>query len=383
MRPVGYLVATFPVLSETFVGEEIRAVSQRRPLSLAIMNLSTAPAQPGDLALAESATLLRGIPASRAIAGALRPGARCLSALWFAARQQRLPRLSLIWNGWKLAALWRANGCAHVHAHFAGGAAAHAIFAARWGGMTVSFVCHGHDFYVEPQDIRIKLRNADEVVAVCEDLTRDLCAVEPRAKVSCVPCGVDPDRFTPGDRKETNGRLLFIGRLVPEKGVAELLDALTMTRARVKVDIVGDGALRRKLEDRAAALGLQDRVAFLGARDRTWIGANAGAYEALVAPFRRGPDGSQDTGPLVVKEAMAMAIPVITSRFMGMKQTVTEDTGFLAEPGNPQSLAEQIDALFAMEPLARRAMGARGRTRMLERFTTHAQADRLLRVFGG
>jgi hypothetical protein len=36
-----------------------------------------------------------------------------------------------------------------------------------------------------------------------------------------------------------------------------------------------------------------------------------------------------------------------------------------------------------MEPLARRAMGARGRMRMLERFTTHAQADRLLRVFGG
>lgn len=383
MQPVGYLVATFPVLSETFVGEEIRAVSKRRPLRLAIMNLSSAAAQPGDLALADDATLLRSLGRRRAIAGALRPGARCLSALWFAARQRRLPRLSLIWNGWKLAALWREQKCAHIHAHFAGGAAAHAIFAARWGGMRVSFVCHGHDFYVEPQDIRIKLRSADEVVAVCEDLAHDLRAVEPRANVSCVPCGVDPDRFTPGDRRETNGKLLFIGRLVPEKGVAELLDALSISQTPARVDIVGDGVLRRRLEERAAALGLQDRVTFLGVRDRTWISANATAYEALVAPFRRGPDGSQDTGPLVVKEAMAMALPVITSRFMGMKQTVTEDTGFLAEPGDPQSLAEQIDALFALEPIARRAMGARGRARLMERFTTDTQALRLLRVFGG
>ncbi len=330
MKRLAYLLADFPVLSETFIGNEIRAMRRKGHEVLPLlMNLREGLAQPEDRLLAETSDQLRNLP--HGFEAMFRPSVTGASrALQFVLGQKRLPRASLLYQSWRIAQFFRDRRIDHVHAHFAGGAAAHALVAARLAGITCSFVCHGHDVYAEPEDLPLKLASADLTVAVCGDLARDLKTFSPRAKLVEVPCGIDPDRFRFRDQTTPNGRLLFIGRLVAQKGIDDLITALTLLSPdeRPALDIVGDGPLRDTLQRQVKATGLRD-VEFLGPKPAQWLVENGARYLALVAPFKVAPDGARDTGPLVVKEAMALGLPVISTAFMGVKETLDSETGFL------------------------------------------------------
>ena len=380
MKKIGYVLGDFPVLSETFVGNEIRAMVKRgHAVAPIVMRLREEPAQTDDRLLAQHARVLSSASAGSALRAFLRPGPRFASALSYCLRQDRQPRKSLMWNAMKIAAIAREEGCDHLHAHFAGGAAAHAIVAARWIGASVSFVCHGHDVYAEPEDLPTKLEAADAVVAVCKDMESDLRALAPRSNVTTIHCGTDPDVFRPARGTDPQRRLLFVGRLIPCKGVDDLLSALAM-QATATVDVVGDGPMMSLLQERAEALGVAQRVRFLGARPREWLVENGPKYFGFVAPFKQGPDGTKDTGPLVIKEAMAMGLPVVASRQMGIKEMLSPETGFFAEPADPTSLAEAIDRLLRLPPAERADMGRRARERVIERFSLDASSAALSRI---
>ena len=252
MKRLAYLLADFPVLSETFIGNEIRAMERHgHTVMPIIMTRRTGAAQPEDIDLADRSTLLSSLTSGpRALYGS---GLGAVSrAERFIREQKMLPALSLFYQGARIARFLKQNKIDHLHAHFAGGAAAHAIVAARLAGIKVSFVCHGHDVYGEPEDLNAKLNHADFVVAVCRDLANDLSAMAPVAKIVEVPCGTNPSRFMPRDNSEHNGRLLFIGRLVEQKGIDDLLTALAALpiSERPRLDIVGDGVERLRLVER-------------------------------------------------------------------------------------------------------------------------------------
>lgn len=379
MKVIGYVLADFPALSETFVGNEMRAMAGRgHRVVPVIMHRLTGPAQPEDVRLADEATTLGMARVSHAIAAALRPAASATRALAFIARQKRLGRLSLLLNGLKIAAVARREGCTHLHAHFAGGAAAHAIVAARWIGATVSFIGHGHDVYSEPEDLAAKLASVDFVIGTCADMVGDFESIVPEVKAYRIPCGTDPDRFHAINANEDNGRFLLIGRLVEQKGIDDLLRALALLPENVIVDIVGDGPLRNDLLEIATELGLQPgRVNWLGARPQSWIAAEGSKYLALVAPFKMAPNGERDTGPVAIKEAMAMGLPVIGTRFMGIKEMISAETGLLVEAGDVRGLAGAMQRMMSLTPEERRAMGAAGRHRVEANFTLQSQAQHL------
>ena len=94
-------------------------------------------------------------------------------------------------------------------------------------------------------------------------------------------------------------------------------------------------------------------------------------------PFKQSPDGQKDTGPVVVKEAMAMGLPVLSTRFMGIKDTITEDTGFLIEPANIRQLAEAMKQLSILNEIDRFELGKRARNRVQQHFTIESQARTL------
>lgn len=383
MKTIGYVLADFPVLSETFVGDEMRAMQSRgHSVVPIVMHLRCGPAQIADRKLAERALRPSDAPAARAFRILMKPSRDALKGLRFVYRQTSLPRLSLIWNAMKIAALAKREGCRHLHAHFSGGAAAHAIVAARWLGVPVSFICHGHDVYAEADDLALKLRSADAVVATCSDMAEDLRRQAPGSKIDIIVCGADPETFRPDNSPDALSRLLFVGRLVEQKGLDDLFAALSL-QPDIEVDIVGDGPLRAFCERRVASLGLASRVTLLGARGKEWLQKEAPRYLGLVAPFKVAPDGSRDTGPIVVKEAMAMGLPVVTTRFMGNKDVVTEDTGIMTPAGDPKAFAGAIDALLKMTPEQRREMGARGRARVIEFFSHDVQARALSTLFEG
>jgi len=380
VRKVAFLVDQFPVLSETFVGTEIRAVERAgRQVEVIAFRRPDRAFQPADAELAGRTIYLEARHRPALIANPMR-----WSRAWaFACAQTGLSRASLMMNAARLAGILAERGVDHLHAHFAWGSAAHAIAAARLAGITVSFVGHGSDVFQTPTDLAAKLTHADLAVATCEDTRAHFLDLAPGARVATVACGIDPQRFGGGRaRTAQSRRLLFIGRLIERKGLRETLEALTRIPAKVRpgLDVVGDGPERAGMEALAKALGLPD-VRFLGARPAEWLARELPAYWALLAPYFEGADGGRDTGPLVAKEALVSGVPVIASTFMGLKEIVAPHCGLLVPPRDVPALARAIEEAVGWTPARRASLGEAGRRRVLSRFTDRHQADRLTEAF--
>lgn len=383
---VCYVMSSFPVLSETFVSNEIRAM---RALGHTVLPIAIAPydgpCQPEDEIFRSTTVQLADIPAGAAVKAVL-AGRGLRRALAFARAQKSLPLRSLMLAGARVAAAAKAAGCTHIHAHFAHSSAATAIVAARLAGMTVSFMAHGCDIYGTAVDLEAKLAEADAALATCDDMRADFLALCPTANARIVRCGIDPARFARReDARPRNGRILAVGRLVEQKGYEVLIDALALMPAhrRAIVDVVGTGERRAALQARAAAAGVSDFITFLGAKPNAWIAEHGPAYLGFVAPYVICEDGDRDTGPMVVKEAMAMELPVVASWLMGMKETVTPESGRHVPQRDPLALAEALDWLVRMPEQERRARGRAGRAHIARNFTLQGEAEALTAVIRG
>lgn len=337
----------------------------------------TGPSQVQDRRLAASTWFIEDLRFADAIQGLLGGRLSVGRALTFALKQNGMSARSLLYSAAKVASVLRYEGCQHVHAHFAQATTATAIVAARMLGLTVSFVGHGFDVYATPADLPLKLESADFAVAVCKDMQNDFRSLAPEASVGLVYCGVEPERFQPRSLPSgRSGRLLFIGRLCATKGVDDLLIALSLLpeQQRPQVDLVGTGPLQDDLERQAKNLGVAPWIRFLGNRSSEWIAEHGPSYRALVGPFKCAPNGDRDTGPVVVKEAMSMGLPVLTTAFMGCKEMVAEATGIKVPPGDPQRLAEGLERIMSMGEDVLTTMGDAGRSRLANLFSARRQA---------
>lgn len=377
---IGFLTDQFPVLSETFVGTEIRAVERLgRSVHVISFKRPSQAGQPIDEGIARRTVYLDG----RARPALIGSPARWNAAWRFARAQTGIPVRSLMMNGAKVARVLQQRGIDHLHAHFAWGSAAHAIVAARLAGATVSFVGHGTDVFGRPADLSAKLRHADLAVATCEDTRDYFRSLAPDARIETVFCGIDPSRFGGAIQQASPSRgLIFVARLIERKGLLETLEALAMLPKdrRLPLDVVGDGPERENAERLAQHLGLDD-VKFLGKRSSDWVSRNLPKYRALLAPYFEGADGGRDTGPLVAKEALASGVPVIASAFMGLKEIVEPSCGLLVPPRDVRALSQAIEQAASWPNETWLAMGRAGRSRALDVFTDHRQAEVLCSAF--
>ncbi|OPX55593.1 Glycosyltransferase involved in cell wall bisynthesis [Oceanospirillum multiglobuliferum] len=387
MKTIAYLMPSFPVLSETFVGNEIRAMqAQGHHIVPFAFERNEGIAQPIDLMLADQLQLLIEAPVAKTLWQLSASPSRLQFAMQFVNQQQGLPKRSLLWYGARLAALVEKHGCQHIHAHFGLASAATAIVAARLAGVTVSFTCHGYDVYRAPADLPLKLRAANFVVAVSDEMKRDMLAMAPQANIKRIRCGVDLAQFKSTVHNPFNQkRLLYLGRLSETKGVDRLLHALANipARDRPKLDIVGDGPLRLPLLKKMIALDLIGYVYFVGAKSSTWLCNNYQRYTALVAPFIVTETGVRDTGPLVIKEAMALHLPIITTNIEACREMLCDaqgqfiPVGAMVEFGNHFALSAAIRSLLNQSPQVLRAMGDTGHEHLLANFQISTQAAQL------
>lgn len=385
MTKIGYVLADFPVLSETFVSTEIRAMQEcgHDILPIAFSHYN-GQYQSRDHDLKEKTLYLSDHSNTLALKGlaVLRPS--LFRGLKFAVNQTGISLKSLLGTALKLAYLAKKNECQHLHAHFAQGAATIAIVAARLSGLTVSFVGHGHDIYASPQDLPLKLKSVDFAVAVCLDMAWHFRNIAPKANTSLIYCGVDTNRFSSNTVQNSeqqhakqydirHDKLLFIGRLCETKGLYTLLNALTKIdkEKRPSIDIVGTGVLEEPLIEYSKSHDLAQYVNFLGPRESEWLIENAHDYAALVAPFEMASNGDRDSGPVVVKEAMSLKLPIITTYFMGCKEMLTQECSLRVPPKDPDSLAKMIKRFYDMSPQQIQHMVDSA----YERVTTHYSAN--------
>ncbi|BDY04920.1 glycosyltransferase [Ferrimonas sp. YFM] len=374
MKSIAYVIPSFPVLSETFVVNEMTAMAELGHKILPIA-LETRPEVDNELHRHWVRHMVTPWNVSKLSLAKMLMRAPFNPELWrFLASQSGFSARGLLLLGVRIAV--QAKGCDHIHAHFAQHSAAAAIVAARLLGITVSFVGHGADVYRAPADLELKLRHSDLSIAVCREM-REMFSPHCKGITALVPCGIDTNKFSRQAPSEGDKRLLFVGRLVEKKGLDTLLMAMALLGdPELELDIVGDGPLKQQWQTLAKAMGLTG-VRFLGARPQSWLASEGSHYLAMVAPYRVAKDGDRDTGPLICKEAMAMGLPVIASSLMGLKELVSSRTGFRVRPDDPQSLKRAIRALLAMPEAERQKLGLKGRERVRRHYELKLQARRL------
>ncbi len=159
----------------------------------------------------------------------------------------------------------------------------------------------------------------------------------------------------------------WVGRLTREKGPDQFLEAVArLAIPDVHCIIVGDGREREALVHLAARLGIQDRV--------RWAGAVPGAARMLKALDVFVMSSRTEGTPIVLFEAMAAGVPVVTSSVGGIPDVVGSEEAILVTPGNPDLLAQGIRQVLD-DPAASRVRTAAARTR-LDHFRTPPWIDR-------
>lgn len=255
-----------------------------------------------------------------------------------------------------------------IHAHF-GPDGARVARAARFAGRPLVVTFHGYDATIPAATLGIDysplFRQSARLVAVSEFIGRKLVAAgAPGGNVNVVPLGIPlpPDSLRNGEGEH----LLFVGRLVPKKGCADLLHALSGMSDAPSLVVIGDGPLRGDLERLATKLRV--RAVFLGARHPQDVAKAMEAGIALCVPSQTGPDGDQEGLPIVVMEAGAARLPVVGYASAGIPEAVVNgETGLLAQEGDVEALARNL-SMVANDPLLAARLGDAGRRRIEERF---------------
>jgi D-inositol-3-phosphate glycosyltransferase len=242
-------------------------------------------------------------------------------------------------------------------------------------------------FPVERLSIESALvEQANALIAECPQDLEDLVKyyrADP-SKISVIPCGFNPSEFYPVDKAlsrealglDPNQKLILqLGRMVPRKGVDNVIMALSMLKgdpANPKLLIVGgekDAAdldtcpEMMRLKRLAHELNVQDRVIFAGRKDREQLYMYYDAADVFVTTPWYEPFG------ITPLEAMACGTPVVGADVGGIKYSVVEGkTGFLVPPKSPQLLADRISLLLNSDSLLQQ-MGQEALEHVQENFT--------------
>jgi glycosyltransferase involved in cell wall biosynthesis len=165
----------------------------------------------------------------------------------------------------------------------------------------------------------------------------------------------------------------FVGRLSPEKAPQDVVEALPDLPKDTVLCFVGDGPERVRLERAVHERGLSDRVVFAGWRRD--VASYLRSFELLVLPSRR------EALPVVVREAMALGVPVVAADVGGLREVIrTGETGLLYPSGEVEALVGAIRQLLA-DPERARRVGENGRRLVADRFSLERWLDEMEALF--
>jgi glycosyltransferase involved in cell wall biosynthesis len=368
---LAYVLERYPELSQTFVEDELRELARAGD---GVEVLALQPGSHPELSEARFQAAYPPLGGARvaALAGlaARNPG----GVAGFLARPQPWPSDGRRARGIARVAGWvaRARRSDHIHAHFATEAADVAALLGRLSGRPHSFTGHSTDLFADPAGLRRRLGGAAFAVLVCDYDRREVERLVPGAgRLEVVPLGVDLERLSRTTPYDPDGPVVAVARLVEHKGLGDLVAVAGELSRRVV--IAGEGPLRAELETGAAEL-----------RGPLAPAAAAALIESaalLVAPSVIAPDGSRDGIPMVLKEALALGVPVVASDAVGNPEVVEDGWGALYPAGDRQALADAVRGL--LERPDREAMGRAGRAFAERELDLRRQTGRLRELFAG
>ncbi len=208
------------------------------------------------------------------------------------------------------------------------------------------------------------------------------------SRIRILHSGINCNRFRYRPRTLDQGepvRVLTVARLVEMKGVGfgiEAVARLIREGRCVTYSIAGDGPLRPDLESRIHRLGMQEHIHLLGWRDHDQLVRLMEQTHILLTPSVTAANGEQEGIPNVVKEAMAMGIPVASTHHSGIPELVEDGvSGYLAPERDVERLADSLARLID-NPDSWPAMGRAGRAKVEREFDMERLNDDLVALYG-
>jgi glycosyltransferase involved in cell wall biosynthesis len=362
-----YVLEEYPELSQTFVECEMR---EHKRAGHKVDVFALGPGTAAGLAKPDFVPLYPPKEAARVLAA----GAVALRNPGLFKKRGHWPSDGHRARGIARIAPWsiRARRVDHLHAHFASEAADIAALLSQMTGVPHSFTGHSTDLFDNPAATARRIDAAKFAAVVCEYDRREVEKFAPDGRVEVVPVGLDLGEYERTTEYDPDGPVVAVGRLVEQKGFEDL--AAVAGQLGREVIIAGEGPGRDALEAAGS-------VTLVGPLDPPRAARLIESASLLVAPSVIGRTGDRDGIPTVLKEALALGVPIVASDCVGNPEVVEPEHGLLFEPGDRRALREAVTALLARDD--REAMGRAGRAWAEQNADVAKTAERLRDLWAG
>jgi len=393
MAPFAYLFERFRSFGQTFCYREVAEVYRQgvAPPIFSIRNPKGEPAQDWDARIVKRVHYL---PEEKELLEEVQRASkrRRLTPVIIAAldewgrRTDFLRLYQAVYVGLRLQEL----GIHHVHAHFAGMAARTAFWVAKFFPVTFSFTAHANDIFA-PRNFEIgldKLVSAARVIITETDYSEKFLRErfpERADRIRRIYNGLNLGEFGRANFSSDPPLIVAIGRLIAKKGFANLIRAcaLLVEHGRsFRCEIFGEGPLENQLRGQIEESGLKELVQLPGAKPQHEIRKCLARARVFVMPSVPEAEGGMDNLPTVIMEAMATALPVVSTRIGGIPEMVVEsETGFLVEPDDVVALAGAIEEVINDRSLGQK-LGQAGYERAEKFFSIEKNVRELGKLLG-
>ncbi len=198
--------------------------------------------------------------------------------------------------------------------------------------------------------------------------------------------GIDVNKFR-FRKRGPNGeevKILMCGRFVEKKGFEYGIRAfakLGKIHKNIALTLIGDGKLRKKMENLVDSLNLSHRVQFLGMLPHEEVQREMEVSDIFLSPNLVARNGDKEGIPNTIKEAMATGLPVVSTYHAGIPELVIDKkTGFLVPEKDVDGLVDRLEYLIAHPELWEK-LGAQGREVVEEKFNLSTQVRKLEKIY--
>jgi glycosyltransferase involved in cell wall biosynthesis len=394
-----YLLDSFPVLSQTFVLQEILEL-QRKGLSIHVFSLfepSYAEAAQGEWSGSVPVTYTSHQSRLHLFTIALRrfflaPRRFLRTALLTLAHHNPRTAISYLCYAAFVADQIEHRGIAHMHAHFAMGGASVAQIVHLLTSIPYSFTTHAYDIYLaRASTLAYKMRMAHFVVTCSvynKHYLQKLVDQHVGKRIHCVYVGLNLDLFPAPVSVTTTPEkvplIVAVSRLVEKKGLLYLVLACRALKDQgynFTCRIVGEGPQRPLLEQTIRQQALTESVELVGAATHEHVIKMYQQATIVSLPCIIATNGDRDGIPNALMEALYMQIPVVSTPVSGISELVSEEkNGLLVPPQDTYALAAALARLLDDSSLRSR-LGQAGRRTIIERFDLVKNAQCLIDLF--
>lgn len=279
----------------------------------------------------------------------------------------------------------------HVHCHFISGPTSIGMFFAKLRNIPYSFTMHASNIWLFPIALMTKLKNSRFSVSISDYNRQYICETygeQYTKKIHIIRCGIDPQgdysKAIKNSTKTPYLKILAVGQLAKRKGFHVLIEACYTLRQQglqFECTIIGGGPEEKNLRHQVLALAVDDIVTLAGALPQEKVVRYYRDADIFVLPSVIVENGQRDGIPVVLMEAMAWRLPVISTTVSGIPELIEAGkTGLLVPPEDAQALTQSIVKLAQSVEL-RTQLGEAGCNKVMNDFNINHSVNQLMALF--